>query len=341
LILAPDTASARILRLLASIDFVENPSKDTWSANATTYAMNSPPIAAGHRFVYDALVSSAIKAPEYLQKTSYRTPSQPTDTFFQYAKQTDLPFFEHLQTTPSLAADFNLFMGNTMGAREYWHEWYPVEKRLLVDFDENRSDTLLVDVGGGKGHDLQAFYTAFGKSKSWKKEGKLVLQELPHVLDAIPDGDLPPVVVKMTHDFFAEQPVKGKSTPTQFAFAFLQRHNADILLGARGYFLHHILHDWPDKYCHKILRALRQAMIPGYSKLLIHELILPDTGAAEIQARFDLVMMTLGGGAERSRAQWIGLLEDAGFCNIKLYEHLDHDGIIEAEASEKHVTVVN
>lgn len=72
-------------------------------------------------------------------------------------------------------------------------------------------------------------------------------------------------------------------------------------------------------------------MVPGYSKLLIHELILPNTGAAEIQARFDLVMMTLNGGMERSRTQWTRLLQDAGFCNIKLYEHFDHDGIIEAE----------
>jgi hypothetical protein len=43
-------------------------------------------------------------------------------------------------------------------------------------------------------------------------------------------------------------------------------------------------------------------MIPGYSKLLVHELILPNTGAAEIQARFDLVMMTLNGGMERSNS---------------------------------------
>ena len=72
-------------------------------------------------------------------------------------------------------------------------------------------------------------------------------------------------------------------------------------------------------------------MTPGYSKLLIHELILPDTGAAEIQARFDLVMMTFNGGMERSKAQWSKLLEDAGFVNVKLWEHGDADGIIEAE----------
>jgi hypothetical protein len=74
-------------------------------------------------------------------------------------------------------------------------------------------------------------------------------------------------------------------------------------------------------------------MTPGYSKLLIHELILPNTGATEIQARFDLVMMTLNGGSERSRTQWMKLLKEAGFCNIKLYEQLDHDGIIEAEVA--------
>lgn len=108
---------------------------------------------------------------------------------------------------------------------------------------------------------------------------------------------------------------------------------ANGYVGARGYFLHHILHDWSDKYCHLILKAVRSAMKPGYSKLLIHELILPDSGAAEIQARFDLVMMTFNGGMERSKAQWTDLLEDAGFVNIKFWEHGDADGIVEAEVA--------
>jgi hypothetical protein len=43
---------ARVLRLLAAVDFVENPALDTWAANDTTCAMASGPIAAGHRFVY-------------------------------------------------------------------------------------------------------------------------------------------------------------------------------------------------------------------------------------------------------------------------------------------------
>ncbi|KAF2702772.1 sterigmatocystin 8-O-methyltransferase [Pleomassaria siparia CBS 279.74] len=307
---ADELLIARILRLLATADFVEESGEDQWSANDTTRAMTSPPIAAGHRFVYDVLITSAIKAPKFLRETKYKMPTEPADTFVQYANQTKLNFFEYLHSIPPRLRDFNLFMGNSMGTREYWHDWYDMEGRLLNEFDLSQSSTLLVDVGGGKGHDLQSFYASFGKS-SGQDQRKLVLQDLPHVVDAIPDAELPPTVVKMAHDFFTEQPVKA----------------------ARGYFLHHILHDWSDKYCHQILHSLRPAMVPGYSKLLIHELILPNTGAVEMQARFDLVMMTLNGGMERSRTQWIKLLQDSGFCNIQIHEHLDHDGIIEAEVA--------
>lgn len=45
---------SRILRLLAAVDFVEQPRQDAWSANETTKAMALAPIAAGHRFVYVA-----------------------------------------------------------------------------------------------------------------------------------------------------------------------------------------------------------------------------------------------------------------------------------------------
>jgi hypothetical protein len=68
-------------------------------------------------------------------------------------------------------------------------------------------------------------------------------------------------------------------------------HADHYFSGARAYFLHHILHDWSDKYCLQILKQLRDAMTPGYSKLIIHELVLPDVGATELQARFDLTMM--------------------------------------------------
>jgi hypothetical protein len=158
---------------------------------------------------FDVLVSSAIKAPKFLRETKYHAPTEPTDGFVQYANQTKLNIFEYLQSMPSLFADFNLFMGNTMGAREYWHDWYDVQGRLLNGFESSESSTLLVDIGGGKGHDMVAFDSAFGEHLEGEK-GALVLQDLPQVLDAVPEEELRSTIKKMAHDFFAAQPVKGK-----------------------------------------------------------------------------------------------------------------------------------
>lgn len=113
---------------------------------------------------------------------------------------------------PSLMHDFNLFMGNTMGARQYWHEWYDVQGHLLSGFDPSQSSALLVDIGGGKGHDLQAFDKTFGEP-SWQGASRLVLQDLPPVLDAVPENGLPESIERMAHDFFNEQPVKGMYEP--------------------------------------------------------------------------------------------------------------------------------
>lgn len=90
-----------------------------------------------------------------------------------------------------------------MGSREYWWDWYDVEGRLLEGFDKKTGEALLVDVAGGKGHDLQAFYEKFGN------KGELVLQEIPAVIEGIKDGELDPVVKRTVYDFFAPQPIRG------------------------------------------------------------------------------------------------------------------------------------
>jgi hypothetical protein len=155
------------------------------------------------------LVSSAIKAPKYLRESKYKAPSEPTDGFVQYANQTKHNIFEYLQSIPSLFRDFNLFMGNTMGTREYWHDWYDVQGRLLSGFESFADSTLLVDIGGGKGHDLVAFDATFGKGdKSY--DGQLILQDLPQVLDDVSEDQLSSKIQKISHDFFEDQPVKGK-----------------------------------------------------------------------------------------------------------------------------------
>lgn len=127
--------------------------------------------------------------------------------------------------------------------------FYPVQEQLIDKFDAQLSDVLLVDVGGGLGHDLREL-----REKYLALPGQLILQDRPEVVSEAPtDPDNDEIFQAMAHDFFTPQPVHG----------------------ARAYYLHSVLHDWSDDDCVKILQALKPAMKEGYSSVLINELVVP------------------------------------------------------------------
>ncbi|KAI1212409.1 putative O-methyltransferase [Annulohypoxylon truncatum] len=293
----------RALRPMAATGFVKEVGERTWEATPITEAMATEEIAAGHRTV-GMIVGAATKAPKWLKESGHRCPTNPHDGFIQYAYQTKLNIFQLFSTMPDLMKDFNLFMGNTMGARDYWVDWFPVQERLIDG--ATKESALLVDVGAGKGHDLLAFHNKY------PDQGLLVLQDLAAVTDNLEGLD--PSIKPMAYDFFAEQPVKG----------------------ARAYFYHHILHDWSNEKCLEILGQLKKAMKPGYSKLLLHEMIIPEQGASPFHAMLDMTMMTFNSGMERSARQWEELLDKAGFEVVKIWPPVqeDADGIVEAVLKE-------
>jgi hypothetical protein len=94
--------------------------------------------------------------------------------------------------------------------RQRWFDldYYPVEERLISGAsrsDNGEEAVLLVDVGGGTGHDVNGLREAFGD----RLPGKLVLQDRPEIIEhAVLNGEAD---VKMAHDFLTEQPVKGTS----------------------------------------------------------------------------------------------------------------------------------
>jgi hypothetical protein len=73
-------------------------------------------------------------------------------------------------------------------------------------------------------------------------------------------------------------------------------------------------------------------MKPGYSKLLLHEMIIPERGASPFHAMLDLSMMAFNGGMERTEKMWKDLLSKAGLEVVKVWLPLeeDADGIVEA-----------
>ncbi|RYP04949.1 hypothetical protein DL765_009997 [Monosporascus sp. GIB2] len=248
----------------------------------------------------ELLISAAQKAPKYFKEADYRCPTDPKDSLMQYAFQTKLTTFEYYSSMPEVLRDFNMFMGNTMGARSYWVDWFPVQERLL---DGSTADSaLLVDVGGGRGHDLLAFH------EKYPRQGRLILQDLAPVIESI--GDLNPAIERVSYDFSTEQPLQG----------------------ARAYFYHHILHDWSDVKCMEILTRVKKAMKPGYSRLLLHEMIIPEQGASTFHAMLDMTMMAFNAGMERTERQWRELLDSVGFQVLKVWSprEEDADGIVEA-----------
>lgn len=103
--------------------------------------------------------------------------------------------------------------------------------------------------------------------------------------------------------------------------------------GARVYYTHFVLHDWPDDKCRDILRKLMTAMKPGYSKILLNESVLPDKDCPSFFAAGDINMMSILAGIMRTRRQWTELIESVGLelVEIKTSPHSgDVEGVIEA-----------
>ena len=103
--------------------------------------------------------------------------------------------------------------------------------------------------------------------------------------------------------------------------------------GAKIYYLAHVLHDWSDDECARILGHTKPAMEPGYSKILLSETVLPDTGCSLLQAGLDIQMMGMHAGMERTRVQWKRLLEGEGFRIVDFWMAPggDGEGVVEAE----------
>ncbi|KAI9172792.1 O-methyltransferase asqD [Paramyrothecium foliicola] len=277
----------RILRVLSSSGIVNEVGERTWEASPVTAAMATEGIAAGYRMVGEMVMAAAQMGPKYLKEVGYVAPTDPNDGFMQYAFQTKLSSFDLIASKPSVFKDFNTFMGRKVGAKTKWLEWYPVQERLIKDA---RQDTpLLVDIGGGNGHDVIAFQELYPDA------GQLILQDQASVIASI--QNMPTGIDRMAYDFFTPQPVKG----------------------ARVYYFHHIFHDWSDFKSLEILEQVVAAMTPGYSKLLIHDIIVPEVGALQYHASLDMTMMCFNGGMERTARQWRELLRKAGLDILEIW----------------------
>ncbi|KAF9730110.1 Demethylsterigmatocystin 6-O-methyltransferase 8 [Paraphaeosphaeria minitans] len=271
----------RLLNHIGAMGYIKETDADTYAPTSFSNALTIPAIGDSYPFFVKGLLPATLHFPAHLAQTNYATPADVRSGAFQSALKTEKNMFEYLTTHPPLGQRFNSHMGGYRLGRSSWMHpgSYPVKERLIKGMLETNT-TLLVDIGGSLGHDLQEFATRYPN-----EPGRLILQDLPAVMDAI--QSLHPNIERTKHDFFTEQPVKA----------------------ARAYYLHSILHDWPDQVCKVILKQVADAMEPGYSKLLIHENIIPGKSADSEVTAMDMMMAILLSSKERTEEEWYALLE--------------------------------
>lgn len=104
------------------------------------------------------------------------------------------------------------------------------------------------------------------------------------------------------------------------------------LAGARAYFFRNICHDWSDDHCQKFLSNTARSMEKRYSRILIDDYVLPNTGASMRGASMDFLMMMYCSGMERTRSQWERLLDSSGLEIVKVWgTRSDFEQVIEAQ----------
>ena len=117
-----------------------------------------------------------------------------------------MSMWDYLRGNAAQRKVFDLYMGARRdGARPQWFEIYPAGKELSsISGNDGQEAVLLVDVGGGHGHETVKFQEQYPHLK-----GRFILQDLLETLAGI-DTPLEAVEI-MPYDFFTPQPVKGMS----------------------------------------------------------------------------------------------------------------------------------
>jgi hypothetical protein len=199
-----------------------------------------------------------------------------------------------------------------------WYQANPergeVFDRAMGDFSRGETAALLqvypfaevqhlLDVGGGRGELLMAVLRAHGHLRGTLYDQPWVVQPV-----AIP-SELAERMAVSGGDFFAAVPE-----------------------GADAYLLKHILHDWDDTACLRILEAIRRAMAPG-GRVLIVEQVIPPGNDPFPGKLLDLNMLVMTeGGRERTPADYGALLEKADLKLSRIVPTPSAVSVVEATA---------
>lgn len=112
----------------------------------------------------------------------------------------------------------------------------------------------------------------------------------------------------------AQKHLAGENKDIVSRIEFVGGNMFDGVPGAEVYILKHIIHDWDDTFCIKLLRNCHSAMV-GDGRVICVDAVLPPMGdTSGTFAKFlDINMMVFHVGKERTQKQWEAIYHAAGF----------------------------
>ena len=200
--------------------------------------------------------------------------------------------FDHLKQNSDAARTFNGGMTNLSSMLAY---------AVLIAYDFSGISSI-VDVGGGQGELMRK-----------------LLQFNPNMKGSV--FDTASTIER------AEQPDNNTSDRrcTYLTGDFFN----SVPQGADAYLLCGVIHDWDDARAVRILRNCRRAMAE-HGRVLIIDMVVPDTDAPSFSKLLDLNMLVMNGGRERTEAE-VGALLDAASCKLtRVVPTMAPQSIIEA-----------
>ncbi|MEW2444467.1 methyltransferase [Micromonospora marina] len=203
------------------------------------------------------------------------------------------PVFTWMAARPEVAAEFG-------GAMSALTEIYQDEILRRHDFGDFAA---LVDVGGSLG-----------------SFARVLLRDRPHAHATL--LDLPEVAAAARSHWDAEG-VGDRLTAVGGDFF------DEVPTGGDLYVLRFILHDWSDDECRRILANVAEAAAPG-SRLVVIEHLLPEDSSDHHGWIFDLNMMVMVTGRERTAGEYVELLDGAGFDVVSTTPTPLGPGVVEA-----------
>jgi hypothetical protein len=108
----------------------------------------------------------------------------------------------------------------------------------------------------------------------------------------------------------------------------------EVLPSADAYIMKMILHDWSDEECVNILSNINRSS-PEHARLLIAEHLIPSPTVPHFSKLFDIHMMCVASGRERTVDEYSSLLEQSGWKYIQTLRPHQKSGLIEVIESSK------